>query len=159
MVVILSALWWRKIRGLWKLPDGRDWLKQDQGKLGLVLIGGAMFSKTLIQFSADGQGCVPSLLLDLRPNYGRGNEDKGFPGGSDSKSICLQCRWPGFNPWVGKIPGEENGNPLQYSCLENPMDRGAWQTTVLGVTKSQMQLSDWTTTIKGEGGSRGWLIR
>ena len=40
--------------------------------------------------------------------------------------ICLQCTRPGFNPWVGKSPGEGNGNPLQYSCLENPMDRGAW---------------------------------
>ena len=39
-------------------------------------------------------------------------------------------------------PGEGNGNPLQYSCLENPMDRGAWQATVHGVAKSQTQLSD-----------------
>ena len=50
----------------------RDWL---QGKLGLVLMDGAMFSKSLIQFSIDGQGCVPSLLFDLRPNYGGGSED------------------------------------------------------------------------------------
>ena len=51
----------------------------------------------------------------------------GFPGGSDGKkSICLQCGRPGFNPWVGKILGEGNGNPLQYSCLENPKDGGAW---------------------------------
>ena len=51
-----------------------------------------------------------------------------------------QCRrhkrcW--FNPWFGKIPVEGNGNPLQYSCLENPMDRGAWRATVHRVTKSQ----------------------
>ena len=72
MVFSLSALWWRKIRGLWKLPDGRDWL---WGKLGLVLMGGAMLSKSLIQFSVDGQDCVPSLLFDPRPNYGGGNED------------------------------------------------------------------------------------
>ena len=64
MVFSLSALWWRRIRGLWKLPDGRDWLR---GKQGLVLMGGAMLSKSLIQFSVDGQGCVPSLLFDLRP--------------------------------------------------------------------------------------------
>ena len=61
MVFSLSALWWRRIRGLWKLPDGRDWL---WGKLGLVLTGGAMLSKSSIQFSVDGQGCVPSLLLE-----------------------------------------------------------------------------------------------
>ena len=46
-------------------------------KLGLILMGGAMLSKYLIQFSVDGQGCVPSLLFDLRPNHGRGNEVNG----------------------------------------------------------------------------------
>ena len=43
-----------------------------------------------------------------------------------TESVCLQCGRPGFNPWVGKFPGEGNGNPLQYSCLESPMDGGAW---------------------------------
>ena len=43
-------------------------------------------------------------------------------------------------PGLGRSPGEGHGNPLQYSCLENPMDRGAWGTTVHGVTKSQTQL-------------------
>ena len=52
--------------------------------------------------------------------------DFNTPGGSDGKSVCLQCRRPGFDSWVGKTPGEGNGNPLQYSCLENSMDRGAW---------------------------------
>ena len=47
------------------------------GKLGLVLMGGAMLSQSLIKFSIDGRGCVPSLLFDLRPNYGGGNEDTG----------------------------------------------------------------------------------
>ena len=41
-----------------------------------------------------------------------------------------------------RLSGEENGNPLQYSCLENPMDRGAWRATIHGVTKSWIQLSD-----------------
>ena len=54
----------------------------------------------------------------------------------------LQLGRPGLDPWSGKSPGEGNGNPLQYSCLENPMDRGAWQATVHGVTKSQTGLSD-----------------
>ena len=57
-------LWWIRIRGLWKRPDGRDWLG---GKLGLVLMGGAMLSKSWIHFSFDGRGCVPSLLFGLRP--------------------------------------------------------------------------------------------
>ena len=48
-----------------------------EGKLDLVLMGGAMFSKSLIQFSVDGWGCVPFILFDLRPNYGGGSEDNG----------------------------------------------------------------------------------
>ena len=46
-------------------------------------------------------------------------------------------------PGLGRSPGEGNGNPLQCSCLENPMDRGAWWATVRGVTKSQTQLSNY----------------
>ena len=48
----------------------------------------------------------------------------------------------GSIPGLGRCPSKGNGNPLQYSCLENPMDKGAWKTTVLGVTKNQTQLSD-----------------
>ena len=47
----------------------------------------------------------------------------------------------------GRIPGEGNDNPLQYSCLENSMDRGAWWAMVLGVTKSETILNDWTCTL------------
>ena len=44
--------------------------------------------------------------------------------------ICLQCNRSGFDPWWGRSPGGGHGNPLQYSCLENPIDRGAWWATV-----------------------------
>ena len=53
-----------------------------------------------------------------------------FPDGASGKEPTCQCRTHKrheFNPWVGKIPGGGHGNPLQYSCLENPMDRGAWR--------------------------------
>ena len=53
---------------------------------------------------------------------------------------------PGSVPGLGRSLGGGNGNPLQYSCLENPMDRGAWRATVHGVAKSQTQLSDFTFT-------------
>ena len=53
---------------------------------------------------------------------------------------------PGTIPGLGRSPGEGNGNPLQYSCLENPMDGGAWWATVHGVAKSGTQLSDFTFT-------------
>ena len=52
-----------------------------------------------------------------------------------------------FHDKLGRSPGEGNGNPLQYSCLENPMDRGAWWATVCGVSNSQTRLSDFTFMI------------
>ena len=58
-----------------------------------------------------------------------------FLGGSDGR-VHLQCRRPGLDLWVVKIPGEGNGNPLQYSCLENSTDRGAWQAAVHGNAES-----------------------
>ena len=64
------------------------------------------------------------------------------PGGSDSKESAWSVGDPGSIPGWGRIPGEGNGNPLQYSCLENPMNRGAWWATVHGVTKSQTRLSN-----------------
>ena len=63
----------------------------------------------------------------------------GFPGGSDSKESAWD---PGPIPGLGRSPGGGHGNPLQYSCLENPMDRGAWRAAVHGVPKSQTQLRD-----------------
>jgi len=60
-----------------------------------------------------------------------------FPGGSDVKESAHNARDPGLIPELGRSSGEENGDPLQYSCLVNPMDRGAWQATVHGVTKRQ----------------------
>ena len=51
---------------------------------------------------------------------------EGFPGGSEVKASASNERDPSSIPGLGRSPGEGNGNPLQYSCLENPMDRGAW---------------------------------
>ena len=66
----------------------------------------------------------------------------GFPGGSDSKESACKVGDPGLIPGSGRSPGEGNGNPLQYPCLENLMDRGAWWAAVHGVAKSQARLSD-----------------
>ena len=59
----------------------------------------------------------------------------GFPGSSTGEETTCQWRRLGFNPWVRRSPGGGHGNPLQYSCLENSMHRGAWWATVHGVTK------------------------
>ena len=66
----------------------------------------------------------------------------GFPGGSDGKESACNVGDLGLVLGSGRSPEEGNGNPLQYSCLENSMDRGAWQATVRGVTKNWTQLRD-----------------
>ena len=72
----------------------------------------------------------------------------GFPSGTTGKKPACQCRrqrYAGSIPGLGRSPGEGHGNPLWYSCLENPMDRGAWRTTVHRVTKSQTPLKRLST--------------
>ena len=64
------------------------------------------------------------------------------PNGSDGVESACNAGDLDSIPWLGRSPGEGNGYPLQYSCLENSMDRGAWRATVHGVTKSQTRLSD-----------------
>ena len=61
---------------------------------------------------------------------------QGLPGGSDGKASVCDAGDPGSSPGLGRSPGEGNGSPLQYSCLENPMDGGAQQATVHGVAES-----------------------
>ena len=68
-----------------------------------------------------------------------------FPGGVVVKNMPANARDVGSIPGLGRSPGGGNGNPLQYSCLENPMDREAWKATVHEVAKSQIRLSSWDT--------------
>ena len=70
------------------------------------------------------------------------NRILGFPGSSDGKETACSAGDLGSIPGVGRSPGEGNGNPLQYSGLENPTDRGAWRAAVSGVAKSPVGLSD-----------------
>ena len=65
-----------------------------------------------------------------------------FPGSSVVKNSSYNAGDAGFIPGWGRSPGEGNGNPLQYSCLGSPMDRGAWQAMVYGIAKNWTQLSD-----------------
>ena len=66
----------------------------------------------------------------------------GFPSSTDNKVSACNTGVLGSMPGLGRSPGEGNGNSFQYSCLENPMNRGAWWATVHGVTKSPTQLSN-----------------
>ena len=74
----------------------------------------------------------------------------GFLCGSDGKESACNAGDPGLIPGSGRFPGEGNGNPLQYSCLENPMDRGAWQAIVHGVVR--------VVTIKVFDAFQYWII-
>ena len=71
---------------------------------------------------------------------------KGFPGGAEVKASACNVGDPASIPGLGRSPGEGNGNPLQYSCLENPMDGGAWWATVHG-SQSRTRLSDFTSLL------------
>ena len=80
--------------------------------------------------------------MKKRPGNNHLKRNGGFPGGSDGKEFACNARDLGSVPGSGRSPGEGSCNPLQYSCLENSMDRGAWWATVLGVTESRTQLND-----------------
>ena len=97
--------------------------------------------KSKIEYAYIHTLCGPSILIYL-PNY-----CEGFPGGTvvtNPPANAGDARSMGLIPGTGRYPEEGNGNPLQYSCLRNPMDRGAWQATVHGVAKSWTQLSSYT---------------
>ena len=113
------------------------------------------------------EACSKSLHLgptldSLNQNLKFGNHWShhwGFPGGTGGKEPTCQCRRHKrhrFHPWVGKIPGGGHGNPLQYSCLDNPMDRGAWRATVHGVTKSLTQLKQLSMHAQSPISSKRW---
>ena len=70
-----------------------------------------------------------------------------FPHSSVSKSPACNSGDPGLIPGLGRSPGEENGTPFQYSCLENPVDRGPWQATVHGVARVGHNLATKTNQI------------
>ena len=72
-------------------------------------------------------------------------EESEFPGVSDGKASAYNARHPVLIPGSGRSSGEGSGNPFQYSCLGNPMERGAWRATVHRETKSRTRLSDFTS--------------
>ena len=114
------------------------------------LIGVSRTSRTMLNNS--GKSGHPCLVPDLRGNAFRfsllrlmfavGLSYTGFPCSSVGKESACSAGDQGSIPGLGRSPGEGNGNPLQYRCLENLMDRGAWWAAVHGVAKSWAQLSN-----------------
>ena len=91
-------------------------------------------SKT-IPGSRHSQDCPSKLTPMGHPTYSRATSTLGFPGGSEVKASACNAGDLGSIPGSGRSPREGNGNPLQYSCLENPTDGGAWWAPVHGVAE------------------------
>ena len=136
MVFSLSAHCWKWIRGLWKLPDGRDWLR---GKPGLVLMGGAMLSKSLTQLSVDRWSCVPSLLFTWGqtiwpPHLKRPWWCEGLGAGGEGDDR-------GWDGWIA--------SPTRWAWVW--ADSGSWwwigRSGVLRFTGSQGVRHDWVTEL------------
>ena len=83
-------------------------------------------------YTVKGKGKTDALIHFFKMSF---IEIYDFPGGSDVKASACNVGDPGLIPGSGRSPGEGNGNPLQYSCLENPIDGGAWWATVHGVAE------------------------
>ena len=79
---------------------------------------------------------VPSLWPVFKVLYFSLGLPQGLSG-KESASQCRRRRRPGLDPWVGKVPWRGNGSPLQYPCLESPMDRGAWRAAAKRVAKGR----------------------
>ena len=117
------------------LPRSRDWawsmtLNYSWGEPGNGMSHWVLYRQMLRRNS--GECCL----------LGINDHKRSFPGGADGKEAACNAGNPVSIPESWRSPGEGNGNPLQYSYLENPMDRGAWRATVHGVAKSQIQLSN-----------------
>ena len=130
----------RKIHRAWgskELP--RPWWQRNQRIQKVV--GRKRFSSTLLDASGQTKNWI-----DVRWSNGRQSNRSlvYILGGSDGKVSACNAGDPGSLPGSGRSPGDGNGNPLQYPCLENPMVRGAWQVIVHGVAKSWTWLSDFT---------------
>ena len=87
------------------------------------------------------------MSKDLNEPLSLSTQSKDFSGGSDGKASDYYAGDLGSIPGLGRSPGEGNGNPLQYSGLENTMDGGAWQPTIHGFTKNQTRLSNFTHSL------------
>ena len=92
-----------------------------------------------------GEISIPKMQCSWLDILAKARVTEGFPGGSEVKVSACNSGDLGSIPGSGRSPGKGNGNPLQYSCLENSMDRGGWWATIYGVAKSWTYLK-WQST-------------
>ena len=134
--------------------NAEGWKEEKLGTRGgescLCFMPVAPAHRIFVNVFQSGYNC--SLCQNHKAHYGAAEREhwgenltlytQGFSGGSVVKNPPGNAEGTGSTPELGRSPGEGNGNPLQYSCLGNPMDREAWQAIVCGVAESQTQLSD-----------------
>ena len=121
-------------------------LPSDPGAAGPVLSNSLSFCR------CEGKSSVSCCPWDLRCPIEKKlhfHKRYGFPGGSEVKASACNVGDLGSIPGLGRSPGEGNGNPLQYPCLENLMDRGAWWAAVYGVIESRARLSNYHFLTQG----------
>ena len=144
---------------IWKDPDaGKDWRQKRKTEDEMVGWHHPLNGHEFEQAPGDGEGqgglgcCSPwghkesDMTEQLNSNNRWGK--KGVPAAASGQKPtchCRRCKRQGSIPGSGRAPGGGHGNSLQYSCLEKPMDRGAWWATVHGISKSQTQLK-WLST-------------
>ena len=105
------------------------------------MLGGVLFVVVVLAHClrpCSSKMSTPGRILGVLSSF------QGFPNSSVGKESACNAGDLGSSPGLGRSPGEGNGNPLQYSCLENPMGRGAWQATVHGATRVE---HDWVTKL------------
>ena len=106
--------------------------------LGEGVVCQAEASSTELTNGPEPPVCPPSFWPVTKPITGRFSMSEVLPFSSDGKESACNAEDPGSIPGLGRSSRRGSGNPLQYSCLENPMNRGAWRATVHGVTELDM---------------------
>ena len=145
-----DPLGWSHLLDSWELWSHLQtpWLVVHPSKLCQVAVGpkdGAALSPGSGQQPVQWRQSWSSLnhLQDYSFLFSKHSPHLSFPGGTGGKKLACQCRRHKrcrFDPWSGRSPGGGHDNSLQYSCLEDPMDRGAWRAVVHKVRKSRTQL-------------------
>ena len=131
--------------------------KENSGKISLVVIGKKIQNNNKTKkFLKSTYFCKPSFKQEIRLTIGHliwniVQKERGFPGDSDSKESACNAGDLGSIPWSGRSPGEEHGNPLQCSCLENPSDGGAWWAAVYGVAQGRTRLKRLSSSSSSSG--------
>ena len=119
-------------------------------------ISGIGFKIFFCRMGSKCRSSTTKLVSKIRFNIDNHWSDmEGFPGGSVVKNLPANAGVTGSIPVSGRSPRDGNGNPLQYSCLENPMARGAWRATVHGVTKEPDMTDQLNNSHELRGGHMG----